>query len=133
MTTNSEIARHFLEAFWHGAPQEALHLCAPDAEWTFQKSLRQPRHAPVGEAVDWLLARLVGEFDPDSGYRVAVHNTMAEGDEVAIEYTARGRTRRGELYENDYLVRFTLRDGQIRSVRPYFDTHYVHRVLTPLD
>jgi ketosteroid isomerase-like protein len=133
MTDNRRIAQAFLQAFWDGTPQNGLALCAPDAVWTFQRSLRQPRHAAVGEAIEWLMTRLVGEFDPASGYSVEVRNSIAEGDEVAIEYTARGRTRRGETYENDYLVRFTMRSGRIASVRPYFDTHYVHRVLAALD
>jgi ketosteroid isomerase-like protein len=133
MSDNAQVARAFLEAFWRGAPQEGLALCAPDAVWTFQKSLRTPRHASIAEAVDWLMTTLVGGFDPDSGYTVEVHNTIAEGDEVAMEYTARGRTRRGEIYENNYLVRFTLKDGVIVSIRPYFDTHYVHCTLVPLD
>jgi uncharacterized protein len=133
MADNKQIAQSFLQAFWTGAPQEGVKLCAPDAVWAFQKSLRSPRYAPVGEAIDWLMTRLVGEFDPDSGYDVEVHNVIADGDEVAMEYTARGRTRRGEIYENNYLVRFTIRNGRIVSVRPYFDTHYVHRTLTALD
>ncbi len=133
MADNKEIAEAFLQAFWTGAPQEGLKLCAPDAVWTFQKSLRSPRYAPVSEAIDWLMAKLVGEFDPDSGYDVELHNVIADGDEVAMEYTARGRTRRGEIYENNYLVRFTITNGRIVSVRPYFDTHYVHRTLTTLD
>ena len=133
MSNNRQVAQDFLGAFWRGAPQEGLALCAPDAVWTFQKSLRTPRHASIAEASDWLMTTLVGGFDPDSGYTVEVHNTIAEGDEVAMEYTARGLTRRGEIYENNYLVRFTLRNGLIVSVRPYFDTHYVHRTLAALD
>lgn len=133
MTDNRAIARAFLQAFWNGAPQDGLALCTPDAVWTFQKSLRNPRQASISEAMDWLMTKLVGEFDPQSGYSVEVHNTIGEGDEVAMEYTARGRTRRGDIYENNYLVRFTVRGGRIVSVRPYFDTHYVHRVLAHLD
>ena len=133
MADSADIARRFLEAFWAGTPEEAYALCAPDAQWTFQKSLREPRYASVPEAVDWLNEKLVGEFDPDSGYTVDVHNTVAQGDEAAIEYTARGKTRRGDIYENNYLVRFTIRNGLITSVRPYFDTHYVHKVLANLD
>ncbi len=133
MTSNSEIAQAFLQSFWDGAPQKGYALCAPDAVWTFQKSLRSPRYAPVPEAVEWLNSKLVGEFDPESGYTVEVHNTIEQGEEVAMEYTARGRTRRGDIYENNYLVRFTIRNGRITSVRPYFDTHYVHQVLAKLD
>lgn len=133
-TTNSkDIALRFLQAFWDGEPDRGIELCSEDARWTFQKSLRSPRYASVPEAIDWLNAALVSEFDPDSGYSVEVHNAIGEGEEAAIEYTARGKTRRGEVYENNYLVRFTVRDGQIVSVRPYFDTHYVHQRLTALE
>ena len=50
-----------------------------------------------------------------------------------MEYTARGTTRSGAVYENDYLVRMTVRDGRIVSIRPYFDTHRVHHLLYDLD
>jgi ketosteroid isomerase-like protein len=133
LTEPRQIALAFLQSFWDGAPERGQALCAPDARWTFQKSLREPRLAAIGDAVEWLNARLVREFHPDSGYTVDVRNVIAEGEEVAIEYGARGKTCRGDWYENDYLVRFTVRDGLIRSVRPYFDTHYVHRVLARLD
>lgn len=133
MIEPKQVALQFLQAFWDGKPEDGLALCAPDARWTFQKSLREPRFAGIADAIDFLMTKLVGEFDPDSGYEVDVHHVVGDGDEVAVEYSARGQTRRGDMYENDYVVRFTLRDGKIVSVRPYFDTHYVHRVLAPLD
>ena len=133
MSDAKTLAREFLQAFWDGDPARGVALCAPDAVWTFQKSLREPRYAPIAEAIDFLNERLVGEFDPDSGYEVEVHNVIGDGDEAAVEYSAEGRTRRGDVYRNDYLVRFTVADGQITSVRPYFDTHYVHKVLANLD
>lgn len=133
MTDPKQIALSFLQAFWDGEPAKGVALCTPDAVWTFQKSLREPRSAGIAEAIDFLMTRLVGEFDPDSGYEVDVHHVVGDGDEVAVEYSARGKTRRGDIYHNDYVVRFTLRDGRIVSVRPYFDTHYVHKVLADLD
>ena len=133
MTDSKQIALSFLQAFWDGEPERGVALCAPDAVWTFQKSLRKPRLAGIKEAIDFLMEKLVGEFDPDSGYEVEVHHVVGEGDEAAVEYSARGKTRRGDMYHNDYVVRFTLRDGKIVSVRPYFDTHYVHKVLANLD
>jgi ketosteroid isomerase-like protein len=133
MIDPKQIALSFLQAFWDGRPADSVALCAPDAVWTFQKSLRERRLAEIPEAIDFLMDKLVGEFDPDSGYEVIVHSVVGDGDEIAIEYSACGRTRRGDVYDNDYLVRFTLCDGLITSVRPYFDTHYVHRVLARLD
>lgn len=129
---SKDIGLRFLQAFWDGDVEAGLALCADDAQWTFQKSLRSPRYAGIREAVDWLNETLVSGFDPDSGYEVDVKNAIGEGDEAAIEYTARGATRSGEVYENNYLVRFTVKNGLIRSVRPYFDTHYVHKRLVPL-
>ena len=131
-STSKDLALSFLQSFWDGDTERGLALCAPDAQWTFQKSLRAPRHASIREAVDWLNETLITGFDPDSGYGVDVRNAIAEGDEVAIEYSARGTTTNGAVYANDYLVRFTVEDGLIRSVRPYFDTHYVHRRLVRL-
>jgi ketosteroid isomerase-like protein len=133
MQNSKEIAVRFLQAFWAGKPAEALALCAPEALWTFQKSLRPERQAPVPEAIDFLMTRLVSGFDPDSGYTVDLRNAIGEGGEAAVEYGASGRTKDGGIYANDYLVRFTVRDGLICSIRPYFDTHYVHRTLAPLD
>ncbi len=127
-----QLALAFLQAFWDGDPERGAALCAPDARWTFQKSLRSPRSAAVREAIDWLNDTLVSGFDPDSGYQVEVHNAIATDEEAAIEYTATGKTRAGKRYENNYLVRFTVRDGRITSVRPYFDTHYVHCRLVAL-
>jgi uncharacterized protein len=127
------VAVGFLEAFWRGDIPAALAACAPDAVWTLQASLRPERHVPVPVAIDFLMSRLVSGFAPESGYTVTFRNAIAEGDEVAVEYAAAGRTRAGDHYSNDYLVRFTVRDGRIVSVRPYFDTHRVHRLLAALD
>ena len=133
MAPSAEIALAFLQSFWDGEPERGYALCAPDARWTFQRSLPYPRAAPVPDAVDLLMRTLVAGFDPSAGYAVEVHNAISEGDEAAVEYTARGRTTSGEIYENDYLVRMTVREGRIISIRPYFDTHRVHRVLYDLD
>lgn len=132
MSEARNIGLAFLQAFWDGDIDRGIALCAADARWQFQKSLRAPRHASISEAVTWLNDTLIVAFDPDSGYEVEVHNSIGQGDEAAIEYTARGKNREGQVYENNYLVRFTVTDGKIVSVRPYFDTLYVHRRLAPL-
>jgi ketosteroid isomerase-like protein len=129
---SKKIATSFLEGFWSGEPEKSLALCSDDAVWTFQKSLRSPRYASVPDAVEWLNETLISEFDPDSGYTVEVHSAISDGEEAAVEYTARGTTKRGEAYENNYLVRFTVKNGKIVSVRPYFDTNYVNERLVKL-
>ena len=123
----------FLQSFWDGQPERGFALCAPDARWTFQRSLHDPREVPVERAVQWLNEKLVSGFDPASGYSVQLASVIGEGDEAAIEYSATGRTRAGDTYLNHYVVRFTTSNGKIVSIRPYFDTHYVSKTLCSLD
>jgi pyruvate/2-oxoglutarate dehydrogenase complex dihydrolipoamide acyltransferase (E2) component len=123
----------FLQAFWDGDVERGFALCAPDALWRFQKTLHTPQEVPVREAVKFLMDALVAGFAPDSGYSVQFLNAIGEGEEAAFEYNATGRTVRGETYANNYLVRVTVRNGWIVSIRPYFDTHLVSRMLYSLD
>jgi uncharacterized protein len=133
MTTDAKsLGLAFLQAFWDGEPERGYALCAPEARWRFQRSLHDPQEVPVREAVEWLMNRLVSGFAPDSGYTVELMGAIGEGEEAAIEYSATGLTRRGERYLNHYHVRFTARAGRIVSIRPYFDTHYVSRMLYDL-
>ena len=113
----------FLQAFWDGDLERGYALCAADARWRFQRSLHEPVEVPVREAVGWLMDTLVSGFEPGSGYRVDLLSAIGDGEEAAFEYSATGRTRRGETYHNRYHVRVTAREGRIVSIRPYFDTH----------
>lgn len=127
-----ELGLAFLQAFWDGEPERGYALCAPDARWQFQRSLHDPDVVPVRQAVEWLNTSLVSGFDPASGYSVQLRDAIGEGNEAAIEYSATGRTRTGEIYQNRYVVRFTAERGRILSIRPYFDTHYVSQMLYDL-
>jgi ketosteroid isomerase-like protein len=122
----------FLQAFWDGDMERGYKLCDPDAKWRFQKTLHAPQDVQVREAVQWLMDKLVAGFDPQSGYSVQFGNAIGDGDEAAVEYAATGKTRRGETYQNNYLVRFTAKNGQLVSIRPYFDTHLVSKMLYDL-
>ena len=132
MSDAKTLGLQFLQAFWAGKPNEGYALCAPDARWCFQQSLHDPQEVSVPEDVDWLMKTLVSGFAESSGYRVTLRDAIGEGDEAAIEYSATGLTRTGRTYLNYYVVRFTASRGQITSIRPYFDTHYVSRYLFDL-
>jgi uncharacterized protein len=123
----------FLQSFWDGDLERGFALCAPDARWRFQRSLHDPVEVPVREAVNWLMMTLVAGFEPDTQYTVELFSAIGEGDEASFEYSATGRARGGKTYHNRYHVRVTTRDGRIVSIRPYFDTLYVHRTLVSLD
>lgn len=55
---------------------------------------------------------------------LTVTSLIAEGDQVALEWTSRARTTAGEDYENRCAGVFTVRDGRIHEVREYMDTQY---------
>ena len=129
----SRLGLEFLQAFWEGDFERGYRLCATDAMWRFQRTLHDPQDVPVRSAVEFLVAKLIGGFAPDSGYSVELRDAIGEGNEAAVEYSASGLTRRGQTYRNNYVVRFTVNDGKIVSIRPYFDTHHVSRMLYPLD
>ncbi len=60
--------------------------------------------------------------------RMTVHNTVAEGDQVAVMAESRGELKNGRIYNQHYHALFTLRDGQIAAVREYMDTQHVQAV-----
>lgn len=123
----------FLQSFWDGDLERGYALCAPDARWRFQRSLHDPVDVPVREAVQWLITTLVAGFEPGTQYSVELFSAIGEGDEASFEYSATGQARGGKTYHNRYHVRVTARDGRIVSIRPYFDTLYVHRTLVSLE
>ena len=45
-----------------------------------------------------------------------IAGTTAEGDRVAVEFTCRGESHAGPVYENEFINLFRFRDGRIVSV-----------------
>ena len=60
--------------------------------------------------------------------RMKVKGTVAEGDKVAVEAESRGELRNGKVYEQEYHVLMTIRDGRIAAAREYLDTQHVQAV-----
>ena len=50
---------------------------------------------------------------------------IAEGDKVAIELVGRGELKNGRVYNNEYHLLMTIRDGKVARVREYLDTQHV--------
>ena len=54
---------------------------------------------------------------------------ISEGPQVVAEWTSRATAGNGAAYHNRNIGVFTVRDGQITSVREYTDTQHVEHVL----
>ena len=69
------------------------------------------------------LATAMSYFEPGS-VTLEITSLIAEGEHVAMEWTSRARTKRGNEYENYCIGVFTVREGKIEHVREYMDTLY---------
>jgi uncharacterized protein (TIGR02246 family) len=103
---------------------------AEDATWTLAGELPISGAWVGREAIiDEFLPSAMSHYQPGS-VRLEITGMIAEGDNVALQWTSRARTLDGTPYENDCIGVFTVRDGKIRSVHEYMDTHYAYRALT---
>jgi uncharacterized protein (TIGR02246 family) len=105
---------------------------AEDATWTLAGDLPISGTWVGREAIiEEFLAAAMSHYEPGS-VRLEITRMIAEGDNVALQWTSRARTLDAEPYENNCIGVFTVRDGKIRSVQEYMDTHYAYRALTRL-
>ncbi|TWO69987.1 nuclear transport factor 2 family protein [Caenimonas sedimenti] len=64
----------------------------------------------------------------DGRLRMTVKNTTAEGDRVAVEAESYGELLNGRVYNQEYHVVMTIRNGKIAAAREYMDTAHVNAV-----
>jgi uncharacterized protein len=103
---------------------------ADDATWTLAGELPISGTWVGRDAImEEFLPTAMAHYAPGS-VRLEITGMIAEGDNVALQWTSRARTLDGRPYENHCIGVFTVREGTIRSVREYMDTHYAYRALT---
>ncbi|HEX5191231.1 MAG TPA: nuclear transport factor 2 family protein [Solirubrobacteraceae bacterium] len=119
------VVRRYVAAVQAGDERTIRELFAQDATWTLAAGELPIAGAWRGRDVilEEFLATALGHYQPGS-IRLEVTDMIAENDRVVLQWTSRARTRDGRPYENDCIGVFTIRDGQIRSVREYMDTLY---------
>jgi uncharacterized protein len=131
--TAADTALAFMHALWAGDMDACDALLTEDATWAFQlgmpqATVRNSRIWPAREAMRQIVSDLFGLFDLD-GFSVATTRVIAQGDSVAVEYQASGRTAAGAEYRNFYVTLLRVRDGKVCDVRPYNDTHHMLSLL----
>jgi hypothetical protein len=124
------VLREYVAAVEAGDGETIREIFAEDATWTLAGEL------PIsgtweGRAaiVDEFLPTAMSHYAPGS-VRLEITGMIAEAGNVALQWTSRARTLDGHPYENHCIGVFTVRDGKIRAVREYMDTHYAYRALT---
>jgi ketosteroid isomerase-like protein len=125
---NKQAVKRWLAAMQAGDP--ALpELLTDDATWWV------PPSSPLGGTyrgkaeVLKLMGQGIGLYDASVPMRIEIQRMVAEDDAVCVQLVLRGRTARGEDYENHYHFAFELRGGKICAVKEYVDTLYAQRKL----
>ena len=126
---NKQVVLGFVEALSRGNIDAINATLADDATWWLPGSLPvSGTHRGKKSIFDGFLAKAAPLFEPRS-LSISVQNTIAESDNVAVEWIARGKTAKGKAYENYYNVVFEVKNGKIQAVREYVDTLYAKEVL----
>jgi uncharacterized protein (TIGR02246 family) len=123
------VVLNYVEALQRGDADAVRDSFAEQATWWL------PGELPLSgtwrgrdQILDEFLASAMQYYDPDT-VSIEVTNVVAEGEQVALEWITRGRTARGNDYENFYSAIFVVRDDRIEAVREYTDTLYAKNVL----
>jgi uncharacterized protein len=123
VTESKSVLRRYVAALESGDEQTIRVLFAEDATWTLAagdlpiSGTWQGRDTILGE----FLATALSYYEPGS-VSLEITGMIAEGDQVALQWTSRARTRDGRPYTNGCIGVFTIRDGKIQAVREYMDT-----------
>lgn len=62
------------------------------------------------------------------GLDMQIVSMIGERDDVAAEARSHATTKTGKVYQNEYFILFTIRDGKISKVREYTDLLHVLEV-----
>jgi hypothetical protein len=123
---NKRVATEFFAHFATADVDGALGKLADDATWWIAG---KPGPQSGGglftkEQMAKLFRRMLRQLE--GGLAFTVKGAIAEGDQVALELESRGRLRNGRVYNNEYHILLTIRDGRIHRVREYLDTQHVY-------
>lgn len=64
----------------------------------------------------------------DGALTMSVTGMIAENDQIAAEVVSDARTHGGKVYNNNYHLLITVRDGQVAAVKEYTDLMHVAEV-----
>ena len=123
---NLRVVHQYFAAFGQGNVLMALDNLAEDVDFqspvsrtpSIEISWAKPRHSQ-GEVISFF-QELLEKIDLE---QMEVFEFTAQGDRVAVEGRNRGTVRStGQTYEHDWVMIFTVRQGEIIRHRHYYDT-----------
>jgi uncharacterized protein len=125
---NKKLASDFFARFDANDIAGALDAMTDDATWWIAgKPEKQPAAGPHSkDQIARLFHNMAGRLK--DGLRMTVKSAIAEGDKVALEVESYGELRNGRIYNQEYHMLMTIRDGKVSAVREYLDTQHVFAI-----
>jgi uncharacterized protein len=132
LTDPKTVVIRYIEAARDGMSAVIRDSFAPDATWEYPGDLPlSGTYRGVDEIVGTFLGGAAALMAPGTRVTIELVGAIADGDQVAAEWTSRATSRTGNPYHNRNVGIFTVRDGKIISVREYTDTLHAARALFP--
>ncbi len=123
---NKKMIQDFFEALSVADVDRIVDAYAEDGTcWT---SGNFPLSGTVGKAQIRENAKGVLSVFPDK-LKFTIHQMIAEDDRIVVEAESYGQHASGQVYNNQYLFLFRLRDGKIVEMKEYMDTMHANDVL----
>ena len=126
MLDNLSIVEQFYAGFAERDLPAVLETLAEDVDWQSPVSRSQPTEISWAkprnsrEEVATFFQELLGAVTPE---KLETLEFTAEGNRVTVEGLNRGTVKStGKAYEHDWIMVFTIEQGQIKRFRHYYDT-----------
>lgn len=125
---NKALAAEFLNRFSIADFDGILATLTEDATWRIpgKPELTRVAGPKSKEQIAGVFRAMAGQLK--GGLKMTIKGMIAEGDQVAVEAESLGELRNGRVYNNEYHLLMTMRDGKISAVREYYDTQHVQAV-----
>jgi uncharacterized protein len=124
MNDNKRIAAELFARFSASDIPGVLELMTDDVIWHIpgKPELTPAQGSFDKERLRKLFQRMLAQLE--SGLKMTVLSSIAEGDQVAVEVESAGDLKNGRKYRQEYHFAIGFRDGKVSSVREYLDTHH---------
>ena len=120
---NVELVKTYMEARRHGNLDTALEMLTDDITHTFMFDM-------PGVRSEWRGKEGITEFTAHvkrmlpQGSKIEIKRIHATDDSVVVESVNSGKAHNGKDYSNKYCFIYEIKNGKIKAIREYTDSHY---------
>jgi ketosteroid isomerase-like protein len=125
---NKKLIRDAFEAWGHGDGRVFFKLVADDVRWTVIGST--PISRTYNSKRDFRNALSSMSEHLASELKVVLHDVIADGDKVAVQFESHATGKNGSAYDQTYCWVLRMTDGKVREVTAYLDTEVLRKLLT---